>query len=187
MLRAIEDNNIEEIEALLAAETDISSKKMHATDALLSTVSKIGRSDISKIFIEAGADVNHQYPGHWTALDLASYYDDTPTIKILVDAGANIEFVDVHGYTCLHVAAQINSIDAIKMLITIGAEVNVADKDGCTPLHIAIIKGWPDAISALLDGGADRTMETKNENNAAQLAAGMYTTAYYLTHPVKLS
>ena len=91
------------------------------------------KSDIVKILIENGADVNKK--NKFGAPPIFYAYNDT-TIRLLLDAGANINYKTNDGITPLLSAIYKSNQNVAEKLIMHGADVNVISQDGTSPLHI---------------------------------------------------
>ena len=115
----------------------------------------------TKLFIEAGADVNHQSESGDTALMLAKTPEQT---KLLIEAGADVNAKNEDGETALMVA---KTPEQTKLLIEAGADVNAKDKDGDTALMLAYTAGQ---IKLLLEAGADVYAKDKWGRTAFDLA-----------------
>ena len=84
-------------------------------------------SEIAKMLISAGADVNAPYKG-WTPLILAAEHGDTVLMKLLLDKGANVSARNIDERTALDVAAYpTGNKEAANLLISSGATVNIID------------------------------------------------------------
>ena len=104
------------------------------------------RFDIAKQFIEAGVDVNYQYP-------LSKSYAD--------------------GMTPLLYASKWNNFELVKLLVEHGARINVRAKDGNTALSIARTNGNTQINNYLWEHGADDTRNNFSPPAASTGAAGI--------------
>ncbi|MDR0442759.1 MAG: ankyrin repeat domain-containing protein [Treponema sp.] len=95
-------------------------------EILLLTMEK-QRFDLAKQFIEAGVDVNYQYPlsknyaDGMTPLLYASKWGNFEIIKLLVERGANVNLQSVNGDTALSIARKNNDNAICNYLIERGA------------------------------------------------------------------
>ena len=88
------------------------------------------RFDVAREFIEAGVDVNYQYP-------LTKSYAD--------------------GMTALLYAAKWNNFELVRLLLEHGANINIRAKDGNTALSIARTNENTQIYYYLLENGANET------------------------------
>lgn len=102
-----------------------------------------GRVKMTRMFVDAGADVN----SHWRYMDKSK---DPP----LVWANTTI---------CppLHFAAWLGNAEIVGILMRAGAKPDVVTVDAGSPLHVAVGRGNYMAVAALLAGGADVEIEWK--------------------------
>lgn len=117
----------------------------------------IEKSDIARVLVKLGADVNVRGPFDSTPLISAAVWCDYETIKALIDAGADVKAKNKFGNTALHEAAEYNEDpNIIKLLLDVGADVNAKNNDGKTPLMEAC---WgnknTEVVQTLLDSGVD--------------------------------
>jgi ankyrin repeat protein len=111
-----------------------------------------GSSEVAKMLIEAGADVNaNDYMGK-TALILAYQEGNEEIVKLLIDGGADVNAEDKEGQTAL---MKTGSSEAAKMLIEAGADLNEGDYRGKTALIMASQEGSEGLVKLLIDAGAD--------------------------------
>lgn len=111
-------------------------------------------TEISKMLIENGIDVNSQNINGETALMLASkkgwYFGTDKIFKILMDAGSDINLQDNNGDTALLIAVKYHQDDNVRILTKFGADVNLKNNFGETALTIAKKESNNDKIIELL-------------------------------------
>jgi ankyrin repeat protein len=111
-----------------------------------------GNLDVTKVFLEKGADAkaadkDKDTPLHWAAIN--GHLD---VVKYLVEKGADVEAVNGDGRTPLHWAAEEGYWDVVKYLAEIkGANPKAANKYGSTPLHWAARYGKLDVVKYLVE------------------------------------
>jgi len=92
------------------------------------------RFDIARLFIQAGVDVNYQYPSTsryadgMTALLYASRYNNFEMVRILVDRGANLNVRNINGNTALSIAQANGNEQISNFLIERGASQTAASQ-----------------------------------------------------------
>lgn len=144
LLKAIEENDIDNINTLLKNGADINLPKKKSS---------------KKMFSDG-----------FTPLHLACYKNNLEIIKLLLGNGANVELRNEDGYTSLHVACTSKNFDTIKLLLDNGADVNAINQYGQRPLHISCVGPYPEMpkiIKLLLDHGAN--VNQTDENGATPL------------------
>ena len=124
---------------------------------LLYRASKKGNENMSKVLIEAGADVNAKRSlSGGTALIIASLKGHAAICKLLIDAGADVDASNSAGVTALMYACFSTNCEAIcKLIINAGANVDAKDPSGWTALMAASSVGNEAICKLLIDAGAD--------------------------------
>lgn len=139
----------------------------------LHMATKLGRGDIVRALLAAGADPGVQDTGGNTPLQLApspaitaifteellraTAQSDVGRVCQLVAAGLNINSHDnpLSRNTPLHWAASFADADTLVYLIARGGDVNAANSDGATPLHDAVARGDESIVKILLQHQAN--------------------------------
>jgi ankyrin repeat protein len=113
--------------------------------------------NIVRYLVEAGADVNEQYPqtGDACLLSAAIKKFGTPLIEVLLDCGANINIRDVWGDTALHIAVNFDREETVRLLISRDADVHAGNECGATALYKAAKDNCKVITRLLLDAGSD--------------------------------
>ena len=136
------------------------------------------KSEIVKILVENGADVNQKTKTNGSSpLSLSIYNHQFETAKCLIDNGANVTISDDVCVTPLHWACSISKdhkdnnknleqYELVKMLIEKGADVNAEYKDFKeTPLFWAIknpVSYIHNIAELLIENGADVNYKSKH-------------------------
>lgn len=132
------------------------------------------RTEVVRLLLESGADVDGGNRNTPSALHLAVVERSATMVELLVEHGANVNtmgsgFVSDSldttvslkpGFTPMHVAAMRDWPEGVKLLHGVGAKVNEADMCGSTPMHVATADCNHDVMDALRMCGA--TLDHKN-------------------------
>ena len=135
-------------------------------DAVLSEYSEIVR-----ILLEAGADVNQANENGARPLRDAAGLPSRAIVNLLIRHGANIAAQDHGGTTALICATGFNRPDNVQALIAAGANVNQANNKGVTPLMHAALNGNVAVLQALIAAGADVNQADNKGVTALMVAA----------------
>jgi ankyrin repeat protein len=127
----------------------------------LTVVCQYDQSEIEKMLINKGANVNIAGPDGQTPLHYAvesNYYE---IVVLLIAKGAEIDAPGYKNATPLYYAAEAGNLKAVKLLIAKGANVNAQDDDGQRPLHKAaswhsVSKNpFAEVVRVLIENGAE--------------------------------
>jgi len=115
-----------------------------------------GNTEVIKLLLEKGADVNARHNGAGGALIPAAQMGDPGAVKLLLEKGAEVNISHKSGYTALMyaAAAESNDPELINAFLAKGAEINVKAKDGETALTLAGRKGRTEIVRLLKKAGA---------------------------------
>jgi cytohesin len=110
-----------------------------------------GNTDVVKLLIDKGADINARNNGDWTALMLAAQTGALDTVRLLLEKGADANAANEDGYTALMCAAASESDDPalVQAILAKGVEVNAKTKDNETALTLAGRKGRTEIVRLL--------------------------------------
>ena len=189
---AIQNGDVKETERLLDLGVPVDEKRLGT--AALYTASLNGYTDIVKLLIARGADVEIETDEKDRPLGVASRMGHIEIVKLLLDAGAGVDTRQIEDSTALMVAAQgtllsddalellrkksdrksklmLHSLeshtDIMEILIEHGADVNAYSKEtAMTPLIGAGINGSLASMDLLLKHGADINQAAYNGGRA---------------------
>jgi ankyrin repeat protein len=126
---------------------------------------------LQSLLEEAPSRARSRSPDGYSALHLASGFDQREAAEVLLRFGADVDEAsnDRH-MTPLHWAA---SVPVAELLVAHGADVNAAAGNGSTALHFATASNHIAMVQWLLAHGADPTRKTKGGQTPWALAAKM--------------
>jgi ankyrin repeat protein len=156
LFAAIEKNDIQKVRYLIPIGADVNAKDPYASMTPLMMAAYDGYTEIAKLLIEKGAEVNAKggIDIDMTPLIYAASQDRVDTLKLLIDNGANVNVKTKYGWTPLFFAASRGKVDIAKLLIDKGADVNAKLPTGETVLSEAEQKGFGDMVKLLRQAGA---------------------------------
>lgn len=129
-----------------------------------------GSTDIVKILVDRGVNVNAKgYDGH-TPLRIASRNGYPDIVKFLISKGAAIDSEGDDLATPLESAAGKGHLEIVIQLTEAGARVNHQDKDKDTPLHEAARGGYLEVVQYLLSKDADTSLKDNDGSSAEDIA-----------------
>ena len=104
-----------------------------------------GRSDTTKLLVNAGADLDGKIPSSgFTPLDLAAAQGHSEIVRVLIEAGANPNSHSLGGTTSLFMAIHGGHVDVIKVLLRAGADPLLtfsSSGESLVPLDVAAQMG----------------------------------------------
>ena len=112
-------------------------------------------TEIAKILIQNGANIESKDKYGWTSLHHSSIANEVEMAKLLLENSANIEALDNNHRTPLFVACHEGNFKVAKLLIQNSANIDAKDADGWTALHHAVDDDKPELVEFLLKHGAD--------------------------------
>jgi ankyrin repeat protein len=135
-----------------------------------------GHVEMSRMLLEAGADVEAQSDDGWRPLHLPARQGHLEVVRVLVEDGAALE-AQVAEWTPLDIAAQYGGVEVVRTLVAVGADLGAADGDGEKPLHLAAHGGCAETIGVDIhdlteDGRTPLHCASSSEAVQALLEAG---------------
>jgi ankyrin repeat protein len=113
-----------------------------------------GHTDVIRLLLENGANINQKGKYGQNALILASENGQEAAVRMLIEAGACINNED--GTTPIQVASERGHKGIVEMLIQAGADVNLCYESA---LYCASEGGHEDVVRTLILAGADVNLE----------------------------
>jgi len=153
---AIDSKDINTLNKILAAGTDLEERDKDGYTPLLSSVMN-GATEIVEILIIAGADVNAKYmepedeklkkpslgicngmsyEDGETSLHWAANADKAELAEMLLRNGAKLDIKDANGHVPLVDAVLSHNVEIVKILVNHGASLDYRDDKGRTLLHM---------------------------------------------------
>jgi ankyrin repeat protein len=156
LFAAIEKNDIQKVKYLIAINADVNARDSYASMTPLMMAAYDGYTEIAKLLIEKGAEVDAKGGADLdtTPLIYAASQDRADMVKLLIEKGANVNIKTRYGWTPLIFAATRGQVVIAKLLIDKGADVNVKLPAGETALSEAEKAGKSDLVRLLRQAGA---------------------------------
>ena len=148
------DNPDLEIVRSIVSNKDIDVNWKNAGWTALMWASLGGHTEIVKVLVAAGANVNLQGSAGMTALRWASGRGHTEVVKVLIASGANVNLQDSDGWTAAMGASVVGYTEVVKALVAAGANVNLRGSTGITALMRASSYGYTEVVKVLVAAGA---------------------------------
>jgi hypothetical protein len=170
LLKAISNENFEEVKDLIAKGADVNAKdKNYGDSTALHIAVENGNPEIVKYLLDMGAKINARDRQRRTPL-MSIDDDATPElVRMLLDHRAKVNAFDAEENTALIFAAQYENAEILRVLIDAGARLNAQNKAGETALMLAAENDYYANVEALLDAGADVHLRDKEGDTALDL------------------
>ena len=127
---------------------------------------QLGKADVCKQLMEAGAVVCIPEGSGWTTLNAAVWSHDVATMQTLLERGADVHILNKRGGSVWHSLGECGaSPEMIDVVIRFGGlpDINVASKYNYTPLDLATIEKNTDTIAYLRSLGAEPLKEKSGD------------------------
>jgi hypothetical protein len=131
----------------------------------------LGFSTITRLLLDAGADVNAQGGRYGNALQAASEGGHKQIVKTLLDKGANVNAQGGLYSNALRAASLRGHEQVVKTLLNAGADVNAQGGRYGNALQAASEGGHERVVKTLLDTGADVNAQGGLYGNALRAAS----------------
>ncbi|MBA3954687.1 ankyrin repeat domain-containing protein [Candidatus Dependentiae bacterium] len=133
---AVQSNNKEKVEQLLAQGADINEYDHFGFTPIYWAAIK-SNTEMLQLLIEKGADFNKPNNFGTTPLHWGAYKSRTKLGKLLIQAGANVDKSNNDGETPLHWAAKSDNREIVQLLMNAGANPFIKNIEGNTALFTA--------------------------------------------------
>jgi hypothetical protein len=125
------------VKKLLMQGVDVNEASTMQNKTALFAAAVRGFTDIARLLLENGANVNFRAKNECIILNLVAYKDDKVMARILLDAGGDVNAVDSLGRPALFYA-MFASTGMISLLLSKGANINCVLSDGISLIQYAI-------------------------------------------------
>jgi len=176
--QAIKLGNLGNVKVFIKHKFDVNTKDTRGNSALM-WASTDGNTEIAKLLIEAGADINTINNSGFTAFAFASKNQhNNNIIKLLDDAKDNLikskkatedDNVKLLTEENWFLAIENKDIDAIKVFIRYKFDINVKDDEGNIALKMSM--GHYNILKLLIDAGADINIQDNNGRTVLMTAS----------------
>lgn len=138
LMQAVKANDSARVSHLIAGGVNVDAPDSSG-DVPLIMAAYLGHSEITRLLLEAGADVRAVDPGmKATALHAAAYAGRTEPARLLIQYGIDVDAQGPYnGYTALHDAIWQNNVETARVIIEAGANLTLRSHEGQTPLEMA--------------------------------------------------
>ncbi len=169
LLRAVSNGNEDRVRTLVsgAKKSELNKRGPNKSTALMVAAST-GNVSVSRMLIEAGADLDLQDADDQTALMFAICGQQEAVVDLLLDAGAR---GDIENWLAFDFAVRFGTPRMVQRLIELGADVNRRDGDDAPPLLEAVNRGSRELVEMLIAAGADLHATACGGQTAVSLAA----------------
>jgi ankyrin repeat protein len=145
--------NVEAAAVLLDAKADTAARCREIGLTPLHIAALEGKTDVVKLLIERGANINALNGWQQTPLHQATMHGNIAAMKLLIAAHADLEVHDNHAYTPLLAAVEQGGADGLRLLLEAGANPNASLKSGRQAVDVAIEKQHPELVPLLRQHG----------------------------------
>jgi ankyrin repeat protein len=155
-----------------AAKLDNIGIRLAGNRASLPNAAHLGLTEIVKLLLEKGADVNVEDGDGGTALHRAACMGHEAVARQLLENGADVNARRKDNvWTPLREAAGSGHEAVVRLLLENGADVSAKGKDNFLPLHHAAGEGHEAVVRLLVENGADIDAEDSDGDTALHSAA----------------
>ena len=110
-------------------------------------------SELVRILVEGGGDVDAKNNFGDPALHAAIAGDEREMARVLIEAGADVDTKDRFGDPALHQAIEKGDSELVRILVDAGANVNITNAFGDPALSRAVHEGNTEIVQILANAG----------------------------------
>ena len=170
-MTAVSQGRIDKVREIINSRGPCYAEEWKGGYSLLRTALEKKHTEVAKILLTSGSEVNkYKHPCN-TPLHFAILNGDSEIVQMILDRGANIEARNKHRDTPLQIAVRKMQMKIIVMLLNHGANIDAAEKSKMTPLHIAIENNSKEIITFLLRRGANVNGKGNNVRTSGRATA----------------
>lgn len=166
LFRAVETNNVPEVNRLLSRGMDPNSSDPDGRTLLMRAAWE-GQDELVKLLLDRKAKVEQRNARGETAIMMAAFRGHLETVKLLHTRGASLQGP---GWTPLHYAAFNGSTPVVKYLLDNRADIDARAPNGATALMFAARGGHLDTAKLLIWQVADVNAESDRGETALMWA-----------------
>jgi ankyrin repeat protein len=130
-----------------------------------------GHTEVARLLIDAGAQVDVAKSKGITALMIAAWRGHADYARLLGDGGAGVDLTDDSGGAALYDASCYGDLEIVSFLVAAGANVSVRTTEGDTSLMAATYLGNTEMARLLIGAGAEVNFRNKQGQTALVLAS----------------
>jgi ankyrin repeat protein len=151
---AANENYVETVKVLLSFNPDLEIEydgeddQMGYTALTIATVND--HTDVIRLLLEAGANVNHRSKRKYFPLEWAVSGNKEDIVRILMEYNTELNLVDDDGDAALNCIRSSTSVAIAKLLINRGADLTIRNNQGNTPLCKAVMCNNLDIVKYLI-------------------------------------
>jgi len=148
--------------------TILNEKGVAFTENHMRYASSSDNSDLIKLMISKGLDVNKPFGDNTYPIHEACTAKTNQVMDVILSNGGNIEQTNKDNETPLLIACK-NSSPVALLLISKGANVNIVDSKNNTPLHIAAKNNQSTVIKSLISKGCNPDAKNKDQHTPFEI------------------
>ena len=170
LMKAIEFERIEIAELLLKYGANVSLEHPKTGRPPLHRAAARNETEMLKLLLAHGADINQCTSQGSTALHLAATFGSADAIDLLCTKNGKVNIQNVIGCTPLAAANQSRKFDCALRLLKYSPDVNICDKNQVSPLYAATDFRAAEVVHRLLELGAKSDIPDRNGLTPIQMA-----------------